>query len=144
MKKSLALIPILALSLAGCSAIMDVARGETEVHGESAAELVASKALTADQIEWMPSDASDITMRLSTKSPDTTHAVIAFASDSELAGCAPTERLSLPVYNVEWGPDDEALVKVTEVTSCGDWVFVPTAEGWFGWTPSAPGEKTAA
>jgi uncharacterized protein YceK len=141
MKKTLLLIPVVVLSLSGCSAVADLIHSESEEHYENSAALFESSTLTAEQAAWLPSDASDITLRHSTKG-DT--AVIGFASDSELAGCASTDRLSLPAYAVEWGPDDEAIVKMTTVQSCGDWVFVPTAEGWFGWTPSAPGEAEAA
>lgn len=135
--KKLLLLPLLILPLAGCSALLDVVHSENESHFDDAA------AVTIDA-PWLPSDATDITLRESTKSDVTATAVIGFSSDSALVDCTETERRSLPSYNVEWGPDDDAIVKTDTVTSCGDWVFIPTADGWFGWTPSAPDEKSAA
>jgi hypothetical protein len=140
---ALALIPLAALSLTGCTAIMDLAHSESESHFDDGGALFDSGVIGANDAPWLPTDATDVTVRESTKSTDAATAVIGFASDSELVGCTETERLSLPAYNVEWGPDDEKLVKTTTLQSCGDWVFVPTADGWFGWTPSAPGEKAA-
>jgi len=26
------------------------------------------------------------------------------------------------------------------VFACGSWAMIPTDDGWYGWTPSAPGE----
>jgi len=139
---ALAAIPLLALT--GCSAIMDVVNSESESHFDDGGALFDSRVLTANEATWLPTDAADITVRTSTKTDVTATAVIGFASDSELVGCAPTERLSMPSYNVEWGPDDDDIAKTDTVTSCGDWVFIPTDDGWFGWTPSAPGERRAA
>ena len=141
MKIALALIPVLALSLTGCSAITDLVRNESESSFADGGELFDSGVLTANEATWLPTDAADITVRESTK--DGATAVIGFATESDLLGCAPTDRLSLPAYAVEWGPDDDDIVKTTTVQSCGDWVFVATADGWFGWTPSAPGEHSA-
>ena len=141
---ALALIPLAALSLTGCTAIMDLAHGESETHFDDGGALFGSGVIGPNDAPWLPTDATDLTVRESTKDAAAATAVIGFASASELVGCTETERLSLPTYNVEWGPDDSDLVKTTTVQSCGDWVFVPTADGWFGWTPSAPGEKRGA
>jgi hypothetical protein len=141
--KAIALLPLLVLSLTGCSAIMDVVHSENESHFDDGAALFDSGAIGANDAPWLPTDATDITLRESTKTDVTATAVIGFSSDSDLIGCETTERLSLPSYAVEGGPDDDAIVKTDTVTSCGDWVFIPTADGWFGWTPSAPGEKSA-
>ena len=120
--KTLLLLPLLLLPLTGCSAIMDVVHSENESHFDDGAALFDSGAIDANDAPWLPTDATDIMLRESTK----------------------TDRLSLPAYSVGWGPDDETLVKTETVYSCGDWVFIPTADGWFGWTPSAPGEHDAA
>jgi len=143
--KILAIIPLLALLtlLSGCSAIMDVVRSESESHFGDGAALFDSGALSTDEATWLPTDASDITLRESTKTDVAATAVIGFSSASALVGCDLTDRLSLPSYAVEWGPKDTDIVAETVVQSCGDWVFIPTADGWFGWTPSAPGEKSA-
>ena len=144
MKKILVLLPLVLLPLTGCSAIMDVVNSESESHFDDGAALFESGALSANEATWLPTDASDITLRESTKSDVATTAVIGFASASDLVGCTETDRLSLPSYNVEWGPDDDDIVKTDAVTACGEWVFIPTADGWFGWAPSAPGEKSGA
>lgn len=141
---ALALLPLAALSLTGCSAIADLAHSESEAHFDDSVELLVSGVIAAEDAAWLPEDATDITLRQSTKSDAPATAVIGFTSESDLVGCTETERLSLPVYAVEWGPKDTDIVKATTVQSCGDWVFVPTSDGWFGWTPSAPGEKAAA
>jgi len=142
--KKLLLLPLLILPLTGCAAIMDVVYSENESHFDDGAALFDSGAIDANDAPWLPTDANDITLRESTKTDVTATAVIGFASESDLIGCSVTDRLSLPSYNVEWGPHDYAIVATTTVTSCGDWVFIPTADGWFGWTPSAPGEKNGA
>lgn len=142
--KKLLLLPLLLLPLTGCSAIMDVVHSESESHFDDGAALFDSGAINANDAPWLPTDATDITLRESTKTDVTATAVIGFTSDSDLVGCETTERLSLPSYAVEWGPDDDAIVATDTVTSCGDWVFIPTDDGWFGWTPSAPGEQSGA
>lgn len=144
MKKILLLLPLAILPLTGCSAIMDVVHSESESHFDDGAALFDSGALSTSDAPWLPTDASDITLRESTKSDVTETAVIGFTSESALVDCQLTDRLSLPPYNVEWGPKDTHIVAETIVQSCGDWVFIPTDDGWFGWTPSAPGEKSGA
>jgi hypothetical protein len=141
MKKTILLIPVLVLALSGCSAVADFLHNESESQFDDAATLFDSGVLTENEALWLPSDATEITLRESTKGGT---AVIGFSSESELRGCASTDRLSMPAYAVEWGPEGDAIAKMTTVQSCGDWVFVPTADGWFGWTPSAPGEASAA
>jgi hypothetical protein len=144
MKKILVLLPLVLLPLTGCAAIMDVVHSESESHFDDGAALFDSGALSANEATWLPTDASDITVRESTKSDVTATAVIGFSSTSALIGCELTDRMSLPSYAVEWGPKDTEIVAETIVQSCGDWVFIATDDGWFGWTPSAPGEKGTA
>ncbi len=142
--RTLLLLPLLLLPLTGCSAIMDVVHSENESHFDDGAALFDSGAIDANDAPWLPTDATDIMLRESTKTDVTATAVLGFASDSSLIDCTKTDRLSLPAYSVGWGPDDDRLVKTETVYSCGDWAFIPTADGWFGWTPSAPGEHDAA
>jgi hypothetical protein len=123
---------------------MDVVHSESESHFDDGAALFDSAVLDANDATWLPTDASDITLRESTKSDVTATAIIGFRSAAELVDCEKTERRSLPAYNVDWAPDDKDIVAETTVMSCGDWVFIPTADGWFGWTPSAPQEKAGA
>lgn len=141
-----AIVPLAILALAalsGCSAIVDAVHSESETHYDDRAALVEASVPALGDAAWLPDDASDITLRVSTKTGVTPNAVIGFAtaSTSDLGGCTQTERLSLPPYAVEWGPVDTDLVAESSVLSCGEWVFVATDDGWFGWTPSAPGER---
>ena len=46
-----------------------------------------------------------------------------------------------PVFAADWAPED---VYVDDVFACGDWAVMATDDGWFGWTPSAPGEQEVA
>lgn len=144
MKRILVLLSLVLLPLTGCSAVMDLVHSESESHFDDGADLFDSGVLSANEATWLPTDASDITVRESTKDDVAATAVIGFSSSSALIGCDLTDRLSLPSYSVEWGPKDTEVVAEQTVQSCGDWVFIPTDDGWFGWTPSAPGEKSGA
>ena len=139
---AIVILPLAALSLTGCASVTQFLSSESETHFADGGELFDSGIIDPGEATWLPTDASDIALQRSTKSDVTPTAVIAFTSGSELIGCVETERLSLPAYNVAWGPGDE-IVAETTVHACGEWVFVPVDNGWFGWTPSAPGERDA-
>jgi hypothetical protein len=141
--KKLLLLSLLILPLAGCSAIIDVLHSESESRFDDGAALFDSGAINPNDAPWLPTDATSIMLRQSTKSDAPSTAVIGFTSDSDLLGCETTQRLSLPAYAVSWGPSDDVLAAADTVSSCGDWVFMRTLDGWFGWTPSAPGERDA-
>lgn len=134
------LIPVLlvgaTLSLTGCSAVENLLYGE-ETHHYDDVETLAEDWSGATTVEWMPGDASDITIRQST---DGTVAILGFASGEEL-DCPEVERLSGPTFGDDWAPSD---VYVDTVFACGSWAMIPTDTGWYGWTPSAPGEREGA
>ena len=132
----IAAVGILALSLTGCSAVTDLLHNETE--SEFADRAAFEKDWPrASSAEWLPDDAQLIHVR---QSGDGTVAIIGFASASELDAeqCVETDRMSAPSFTDDWAPSE---VFVDRVFACGDWAAMPTDDGWFGWTPSAPGEQ---
>jgi hypothetical protein len=135
----IAAVALLALSLTGCSAVTDLIHNETESEFEDRAAF-AEEWHGADAAAWLPGDAEQIHVRESTAG-DT--AIIAFSSGSPLnpTKCAETDRLSGPSFTDDWAPEK---VYVDRVFACGDWAVMPTADGWYGWTPSAPGEQEVA
>ena len=132
----IAAVGILALSLTGCSMVTDLLHNETE--SEFADRAAFEKDWPrADSAEWLPDDAQLIHVR---ESGDGTVAIIGFASASELdpQQCVETDRLSSPSFTDDWAPSE---VFVDRVFACGDWAVMATDDGWYGWTPSAPGEQ---
>ena len=134
MKKLIPVLLVVAtLSLTGCSAVEDLLYGE-ETHQYDNLNSLQADWSGAETVEWMPDDASDINIRQST---DGTVAILGFASDESLE-CPEVERLSGPTFGDDWAPTD---VYVDTVFACGAWAMIPTGDGWYGWTPSAPGEQ---
>lgn len=130
---------ILALSLTGCSAVTDL------LHNEQTADFDDQKAFAAEwsraaSAEWVPHDAVQIRVR---ESGDGDVAILGLTSSSALdpITCTETDRLSGPSFTDDWAPDD---VYVDRIFACGDWAVMATSDGWFGWTPSAPGEQDVA
>lgn len=130
---------LLALSLTGCSAVTDLLHNETET-GFDDLEAFEEEWPRADEATWLPGDAELIHVR---ESSDADPAIIGFQSASLLdpTKCTETERLSGPSFTDEWAPEK---VYVDRVFACGDWAVMATDDGWFGWTPSAPGEQKVA
>jgi len=139
------LIPVLllaaaasTLALTGCSAVEDMIYGE-QTHQYDNMNSLEADWTQAETVGWMPDDASDIRIREST---DGSVAILGFDSDSDLAeSCVETERLSGPTFGDDWAPKK---VYVDTVFACGAWAVIPTDDGWYGWTPSAPEEQKAA
>ena len=138
----LAILSVAALSLTGCSAVTDLLYEESESTFFDAAELGSDWA-KADTVDWLPSDALEISIRESTAGDP---AVMRFSSEEGLSGdvCAETERRSMPVFVDDWMPDDDDIVKLTTVWACGDWAVADIDGYYLGWTPSAPDEQDAA
>ena len=82
MKKILVLLPLVLLPLTGCSAIMDVVHSESESHFDDGGALFDSGVISATEATWLPTDASDITVRESTKNDVTATAVIGLPADA--------------------------------------------------------------
>lgn len=130
---------LLALALTGCSAVTDLLHNETETAFDDL-EAFEAEWPRAEEAGWLPGDAELIHVRESTNGDP---AIIGVTSGSLLdpTTCAETERLSGPSFAADWAPDD---VYVDRVFACGDWAVMATDHGWFGWTPSAPGEQEVA
>lgn len=133
-----ALIITATLSLAGCSAYDGLVHKQTTSTFDDVEAFNDGAGVPAD---WVPSDATDITVRMSTieKAAD---AVILLTSGSDLAeGCAEVKRQSAPAWVLDEAPDP---YKASTVFACGDWSVMPTATGWYGWTPNSDQERIAA
>lgn len=135
----IAAIGVLALSLTGCSMVTDLLHDETESEFADHAALQKDWP-RADSAKWVPDGATVIHVR---ESGDGTVAILGFTSDAELdpERCVETDRLSAPSFTDDWAP---AKVFVDRVFACGDWAVMATDDGWYGWTPSAPGEQEVA
>lgn len=133
-----ALIVAGLLSLTGCSAY------DSLVHKHATSTFDDVKAFgdgTDVDADWVPADATAITVRTSTmdKASD---AVILLTSGSALADdCAEVERLSAPAWVLDDAPDPYTA---KTVFACGDWTVMATDDGWYGWTPNSDEERSAA
>lgn len=130
---------LLAVSLTGCSAVTDLMHKEAASDFDDLADFESDWPRAASAA-WVPDDAEQIHVRESTAGDP---AIIGFQSGSLLdpTECVETTRLSGPVFAADWAPED---VYVDDVFACGDWAVMATDDGWFGWTPSAPGEQEVA
>ncbi|GMA28909.1 hypothetical protein [Arenivirga flava] len=123
-------VALLGASLTGCTIVDEVLHGERPASYDSASEVPDELGL-----DWAPSDATDIDVIESTRADDT--ATVLLTSPSELPDdCVLVPRTSGPTMTLS---DDERELpetyKATEVQLCGDWAVLPTADGWYGWTP---------
>lgn len=128
------LLVLAAVPLAGCSTVSDVLHHEASYEFDSTAALAAGWNGSAP---WVPSDSSDIRIR---ESAAGSPSMIRLASAAVLSSsCVQQKRLSAPAFDVSWAPN----AYVENVWVCGDWDVIPTNDGYFGWTPIAPGESPA-
>ncbi|MFS0853919.1 hypothetical protein [Microbacterium sp. 179-I 3D4 NHS] len=126
------------LSLTGCSAYESLVHKQATSTFDDAEAFAAGAEVDAD---WVPADATEITVRTSTveKAAD---AVILLTSTSALPNdCAEVERQSAPAWALENAPDP---YEAAMVFACGDWSVMATGSGWYGWTPNSDGERSAA
>lgn len=126
------LLPIAAaallatVALTGCSTIKD---SLTHRH-ELAFDDYAAAADGWDKLpDWVPTDATDITVRETTNAPI---AIVGLASPSDPVGCTEAEREYIPGIGGDWAPTDYPHT----VLRCGDYEVMATDAGWFGWTIS--------
>lgn len=133
-----ALLTAALLALTGCSAYDSIVHKQSTSTFDDAEAFADGAEVAAD---WMPTDATEITVRTSTLE-EAKDAVILLASDSPTAGdCTETERSSAPAWVLDDAPDP---YKAETVFVCGDWSVMSTADGWFGWTPNSHDERAAA
>lgn len=132
----------LAVGATGCSAtdgIDGLLGGFSTATYDDRAAMVASD---RDVPAWVPTDASEITSRISTRD-GAADAVIQLDSPSPLdeALCREVERRSAPSWTFEASP---SAYDADEVWACGDWSVIPSGDGWFGWTPNSSEERADA
>jgi len=142
MKKSssiplLAVVMLTGFALTGCTAISDQLHHEVSHRFDSTADVEGNWGKSAP---WLPADATDIRTHESTTGDP---AILRATTKEQLdpAKCATVERQSAPTFAESWSSKD---VYVETVWVCGDWVVIPTDDGWYGWTPSDPDEKAAS
>lgn len=133
-----ALIAVELISLTGCSAYDSIVHKQATSTFADADAFAEGTAVAAD---WVPADATEITVRTSTIQ-DAADAVILLTSGSALPDdCAEVERRSAPAWALDDAPDP---YKAKTVFACGDWSVMTTGDGWFGWTPNSQEERAAA
>jgi hypothetical protein len=133
-----ALILAGVLSLTGCSAYDSLVHKQaTSTFDDAGAFQDGAQA----DAEWVPTDATEITVRTSTLE-DSADAVILLTSDAALPGdCVEVERQSAPTWALDDAPDP---YEAKNVFACGDWIVMATGNGWYGWTPNSDDERNAA
>jgi hypothetical protein len=124
-------------ALTGCTALRDAVYQEASHEFATAADVVQQWDKTAP---WLPSDATEIATRETTDG-DVASLIARSGAELDPALCAQTDRRSAPTFPLEGAPDVFAL---DTVWACGAWAVVATDNGWFGWTPSNPGEQDAS
>ncbi len=126
------------LALSGCSAV------DSLVHKQATNTFDDAKAFHADaevDADWVPDDATAITVRTSTVE-DAADAVILLQSAAPLPDdCIETARTSAPAWSLDDAP---SAYEAKTVFVCGDWSVIPGADGWLGWTPNSEDEREAA
>lgn len=123
-------VALLGAGLTGCTIVDEVLHGERPASYDSAADVPDELGL-----DWAPSDATDIDVIESSRAEGT--ATVLLSSPSDLPDdCVLVPRESGPTMTLT--DEDRELpetYKTTEVQLCGDWAVLPTADGWYGWTP---------
>ncbi|OAN43259.1 hypothetical protein [Microbacterium sp. H83] len=126
------------LSLTGCSAY------DSLVHKHATSTFADVGAFDDEaqvDADWLPADATEVTVRTSTLE-DATEAVVLLTSGSPLGGdCAEVERYSAPAWVLDDAPDPYTA---KSIFVCGDWAVIAADGGWFGWTPNSEDERSAA
>lgn len=134
--------PVLALggvlALAGCSAYDGFVHKHTTAMYDNLEALEDGGLVDAD---WLPADAAEIVVRASILD-EAEDAVVMISSNTPPGeNCTEVERHSAPAWVLEGAPDPYA---VKTVFSCDDWSVMETNDGWYGWTPNAAEERSAA
>ncbi|MEV7608484.1 hypothetical protein AB0N61_03280 [Microbacterium sp. NPDC089320] len=133
-----ALLLVGALALTGCAAYDSIVHKQATSTFDDLDAFAAGAEADAD---WIPADATAITVRTSTID-DAPDAVILLTSESTLGeGCVEVDRQSAPAWVLDDAPDPYAA---KTVFACGDWAVMDTGDGWFGWTPNSEAERSAA
>lgn len=128
-----------ALTLGGCAAVDGLVHKQSTQTFDDSAAFRAEAPVKAD---WVPDDATAITVRTSTMK-EAADAVILLrsASASLPAECVETSRTSAPSWTLDDAP---SAYDAKTVFVCGDWSVIPASGGWYGWTPNSDDERNAA
>lgn len=131
------LIAALPLALTGCS-MGDALNHQTSGTAATTTALEQAWQTPASQPEWIPADAKDIRYIAGTGgSADQSPATVRVTTASGLPDtCTEIERRSLDSFGEPWAP----TTFPDRVERCGNWAVMKVDDGWFGWTPLAPGE----
>lgn len=116
------------LTLAGCSAVDDLAYGRAEASYANPDDLAQAR---GEALDWLPADAREIERVASTRA-DGTESLL-FVSAEGLAGCGQTDRLSAPTMEVDDAPD---VYAIDTVALCGDWAVAEQDGTYYAWTPA--------
>ena len=136
-----ALALLLPLALTGCGNPVDALQKRVSGTADTRADLLDAWSTTpASDPDWVPADAVDARYVAGTAGADgATPGTVRVTSPSGLpASCTTVERRSLDSFGEEWAVPVEDLPE--RVQRCGNWIVVPTDDGWFGWTPLSPAE----
>lgn len=125
------------ITLSGCSVYDSLVHKQTTSSFDDADAFAKDGEVDAD---WVPDDATDITVRRSTLD-DAADAVILLTSGSPLDGCRAVDRRSAPSWVLDDAPDPYTA---DTVFACGQWSVIASDDGWFGWTPNSAEERSAA
>jgi hypothetical protein len=130
------LAAVVLLTLGGCSASGLTRAGHEQRFDDLAGALERWNG--GDPPEWMPADATQITLR---SSNNLRLRVVRFESDSVPAGegCAAAERTTGPALAADWVPAELP----DEVIACGGYEIAEVDGGWLAWESRAPGESIA-
>jgi hypothetical protein len=144
MTRRTALIPTTVLllgmpALSGCSAVDGILHKQST---QSFDDLESFRADAAVDAGWVPSDATDITVRTSTLKDAADAVVLVRSAEASLPGdCVAAPRTSAPAWVLDDAP---SAYEADEVWVCGNWSVIPAEDGWYGWTPNSDEEQQAA
>jgi hypothetical protein len=136
---ALAVAALVPIALSGCG-VADSLHKQTSGTAATPAALQQAWRTPASRPDWVPADSTAIHYIAGTAgSADATPASVRVATASPLpAGCTRISRRSLDSFGEDWAPSSFP----DTVARCGNWAVMAVEDGWFGWTPLAPAERT--
>ncbi|WP_158297149.1 hypothetical protein [Zhihengliuella sp. ISTPL4] len=138
------LLPAAALLLGGTLLLGGCAAVEGLVHKQSTQTFEDADAFRADasvDADWVPHDATALTLRTSTIEDADDAALLLTSTMTLPEDCVETVRTSAPTWTLDDAP---SAYEAKTVFVCGDWSVIPSDDGWFGWTPNSDEEKAAS
>jgi hypothetical protein len=119
-------VVLAAAGLSGCTVVTDAMNKSVTTTADSREDL------SGDIPAWVPADATKIT-RVAGGNGEAATILLTSAKELDTGTCVATPRLSAPTMQIDDAPD---VYSEDEVLSCGDWAVIPSAGGWYGWTPA--------